>query len=174
MRWAIRHGDLLDEPADVLVCSANPFLNLSGGVGGELLLRYGDAVQRELSRYLEERRLHFVGQGEVIACGPCGTPYRAILHAVAVDAFYQSSADVVEATVARSLGLAATLGAEKVALAALATGYGRLPLGEFARGLAPLLARPFPPVEEVVLCLRNRDDVEELAAALPGLAVSTA
>src|SRR5262249_29978840 len=153
---------------------ANPFLNLSGGVGGELLLRYGDAVQRELRRYLEERRLNFVGPGEVVACGPCGTPYRAILHAVAVDAFYQSSAAVVEAAVARGLGLAASRGAVRVALAALGPGYGRLPLAEFARGLAPLLARPFPPVEEVVLCLRNRDDVEDLSAALPGLAVRTA
>ena len=33
MRWTIKHGNILNEPADVLICSANPFLNLSGGVG---------------------------------------------------------------------------------------------------------------------------------------------
>lgn len=46
MRWTLKSGDILDEPADVLVCSANVFQNLSGGVGGAILLRYGDAVQR--------------------------------------------------------------------------------------------------------------------------------
>jgi hypothetical protein len=34
VRWTVKCGDILDEPADVLICSANIFLNLSGGVGG--------------------------------------------------------------------------------------------------------------------------------------------
>jgi hypothetical protein len=34
MFWHIRRGDILDEMAEVLVCSANPFLTLSGGVAG--------------------------------------------------------------------------------------------------------------------------------------------
>src|SRR3954470_16058184 len=83
MRWTIKQGNILDEPADVLVCSANVFLNLSGGVGGELLLRYGPEMQQQLHRYLTDRRLHFVQQCDVVPCGPCGTPYKAVLHAVA-------------------------------------------------------------------------------------------
>src|SRR5437763_11221519 len=55
MHWRIRHGDILDEPADVLICSANPFLTLSGGVGGALLLRYGPSLQSELNEYLAGR-----------------------------------------------------------------------------------------------------------------------
>jgi O-acetyl-ADP-ribose deacetylase (regulator of RNase III) len=170
MRCTIKQGDILDEPADVLVCSANVFLNLSGGVGGELLLRYGDAMQRELRRYLGDRRLAFVQQGEVISVGACGTPYRAVLHAVAVDGFYESSAPVVESVTTKSLQMAAALGARKVALTALATGYGRMALADFARGLVPVLAREFPPVDEVVVCLRNRHDLEELSSALAELA----
>lgn len=153
----------------MLVCSANVFLNLSGGVGGELLLRYGPAVQEALHRFLAERGLHFVPRGEVVCCEPCGTPYRAILHAVAVDGFYESSSAVVGAVVTRSLELSASLGARKVALTALATGYGRLPLSAFAAGIAPLLGQDFPPVEEVAVCLRNADDAEEVLAALTSL-----
>jgi uncharacterized protein (TIGR02996 family) len=87
MRWAVKHGDVLDEPADVLVCSANVWLNLSGGVGGEVLLRHGPQMQLELHHYLADRGLRSVGQGEVVPCGPCGTPFKAVLHAVAVDCF---------------------------------------------------------------------------------------
>jgi O-acetyl-ADP-ribose deacetylase (regulator of RNase III) len=170
MRWTVKQGNILDEPADVLVCSANVFLNLSGGVGGEILLRYGDAMQQELRRHLTDRGLHFVPQGEVVSCAPCRTPFQAVLHAVAVDGFYQSSPAVIEAVVARSLQRAGSLGAKRVALTALATGYGRMALADFALGLRPLLAREFPPVAEVVVCLRNRHHVEELSAALTSAA----
>ena len=48
MRWVVKHGDILDEPADVLVCSANVNLSLSGGVGGAFLRRDGPEMQRFL------------------------------------------------------------------------------------------------------------------------------
>jgi hypothetical protein len=67
----------------------------------------------------------------------------------------------------RALTLAASLGAAKVALTALATGYGRLPIRDFARGLAPVLALELAPVADVVVCLRDRIDADELAVALP-------
>jgi O-acetyl-ADP-ribose deacetylase (regulator of RNase III) len=166
MRWRIKQGDILDEPADVLVCSANVWLNLSGGVGGAILLRYGPPMQEELHQHLAGRGLRSVPQGEVVACGPCGTPFKAVLHAVAVDCFYESSPQVIETVVSRALASAASLGAAKVALTALATGYGRMSLAGFARGLAGVLGREFPPVVEVAVCLRDRADAAELAAAL--------
>jgi hypothetical protein len=55
MRWTVTHGDILDVPADVLVCSANVWLNLSGGVGGTILLRHGPAMQDQLHRWLASR-----------------------------------------------------------------------------------------------------------------------
>jgi O-acetyl-ADP-ribose deacetylase len=167
MRWTVKHGDILDEPADILVCSANVFLNLSGGVGGALLLRYGDQMQQELRHYLADRGGHFVRQGEVVACGPCRTPYKAVLHAVAVDAFYESSPKVIESVVLEALRQAAALGVRKVALAAVGTGYGRLTMQDFAQGIRPLLGRNLSPIEEVVVCLRNDQDAAELQAALP-------
>src|SRR5262249_55746253 len=160
MRWSVKQGDILDEPADVLICSANPWLNLSGGVGGEILLRYGPQMQEELHRHLAGRGLRSIPQGEVVPCGPCGTAYKTVLHAVAVDCFYGSSPEVIEAAVSRALSVAASLGASRVALTALATGYGRMSITDFARGLASLLSAEFPPVAEVVICLRSPGDAE--------------
>ena len=67
----------------------------------------------------------------------------------------------------KSLTAAASLGARNVALTALATGYSRLSMGQFAEGIRPLLSADFPPVDEVIVCARNESDQDELAAAVP-------
>ncbi len=166
MKWSVTHGDILNVPSDVLVCSANVFLNLSGGVGGAILLRYGDAMQRELHGILADQNRRFVEQGEVVKTSPCGLPYKAVIHAVAVDGFYQSSPQVVRAVVTKSLLLATSFDAHRVALTALATGYGKLTLRKFAEGIAPLMSQKFPPIHEVVICVRNETSRDELAATL--------
>lgn len=169
MRWQIYHGDILDVSADILVCSANVYLTLSGGVGGAFLLRYGPAMQEALQQYLVGRGVRHVERGEVVAMPPCGSPYRAVLHAVAVDGAYGSSPDVVVAVVLESMRRAAALSARSVALAAVATGYGRLSMVQFAQGLGGVMKRAFPPLERVILGLRSRYDVEELLALVPQL-----
>ena len=167
MQWVLTHGDILDVPADVLICSANIYLNLSGGVGGEILRRYGDAMQKELHGYLAERKLRFVEPGAVVPTAPCGTPFNAVLHAVAVDGFYQSSPSLIEQTVTTALKVAAGLGAKRVALTALATGYGRLSMRTFAAGVARLTEATFPPLDQVMVCVRHESERAELMAALP-------
>jgi O-acetyl-ADP-ribose deacetylase (regulator of RNase III) len=166
VRWTVKCGDILDEPADVLICSANVFLNLSGGVGGAILLRYGDAMQRELHDYLARQNRKFVRRGELVTSSPCGTPYKAVLHAVAVDGFYQSSPEIVREMVSSSLVRAAGLGARRVALTALATGYGRMSMKDFAAGIKPLLKTEWPPVAQVSICVRNATDCKTLSHLL--------
>jgi O-acetyl-ADP-ribose deacetylase (regulator of RNase III) len=65
--WTLKHVNIIDEPADVLICSANASLNLSGGVGADLLGRYGTKMQNELYRILAARTPHVARQGEVFA-----------------------------------------------------------------------------------------------------------
>ncbi len=169
MKWIIKQADILDEPADVLVCSANVYLNLSGGVGGEILRRYGNEMQERLHRFLADKHVKFVQRGEVVAMPPCGTHFNTVLHAVAIDAFYSSSPEVIQAVVTKALDAAASLDAKRVALTALATGYGRLSKEKFAEGVRPLLARDFPPIEEIVICLRRQEQAEVLSRSLPGV-----
>jgi O-acetyl-ADP-ribose deacetylase (regulator of RNase III) len=46
------HGDIIELDVDVLICSANVSLNLSGGVGGALMEKYGAELQTELHSHL--------------------------------------------------------------------------------------------------------------------------
>ena len=167
MRWTLTHGDILNTPADVLVCSANVYLNLSGGVGGEILRRFGDAMQKALHRHLSDHNLRHVPRGTVVPTPSCGTWFTTVFHAVAVDGFYQSSPQAVRDVTAASLRLAAAGGARTVALAALATGYGRLSMQQFAEAVRPLTESEFPPVSEVVVCVRHASERDDLLAALP-------
>ena len=161
----MKAGDILDEPADVLVCSANVFLNLSGGVGGAILLRYGDTMQRDLHDALAREAKRFARRGDLVVTSACGTPYKAVLHAVAVDGFYQSSPQVVRDLVERSLDRAAAMGARRVALTALATGFGRMSMRDFAAAIEPLTGKEWSPVEEVVICVQNQVDFQTLVDA---------
>jgi O-acetyl-ADP-ribose deacetylase (regulator of RNase III) len=146
MRWTLTHGDILDVPADVLVCSANVWLNLSGGVGGAIPLRHGDAMQRELHRWLADHGRRHAEPGTVVATGPHGLPVAAVLHAVAVDGFYESSPERVRGCITTSLQMAGHLGAIRVALTALATGFGRMSLADFAAAVVPLRSASCPPI----------------------------
>jgi hypothetical protein len=63
--------------------------------------------------------------------------------------------------------MAAEYGAKKVALTALATGFGHLTFAEFALGVRPLLMEQFLPIEEVMICLLLDFEAAELAKHLP-------
>src|SRR5690242_15143858 len=97
MRWTLKHRNILDEPADVLICSANVNLLLSGGVGADLLARYGGAMQAALQQCLQARSPRCAQRGEVIPYAGPEIPYKVILHAVAVDGWYHSSPTVISA-----------------------------------------------------------------------------
>ena len=169
MLWQLYHGDILDVPAEALVCSANVYLTLSGGVGEAFLLRYGPAMQEALFRYLGERSKKYVEQGTVIAMEPCGSPYRVVLHAVAVDGLYDTTSENLAAVMRASLEQAAQLSARTVALTALATGYGRKPIELFGHALESVIHEDFPVIQRVVIGLRQRSDVDQLRVAVPGL-----
>lgn len=163
IRWSLKACNILDEPADVLICSANVSLNLSGGVGADLLGRYGPQMQAELHKVIAGRSPRAARPGEVIAYAGPELPYKAVLHAVAVDGWYHATPESVRETIATALRMASELTAKKVALTALATGFGDLTLPDFANALRPLLTMDFPPIEEVCLCLMEDYRLRQLA-----------
>jgi O-acetyl-ADP-ribose deacetylase (regulator of RNase III) len=169
--WSLKEGNIIDEPADVLICSANVSLNLSGGVGADLLGRYGTKMQNELHRIIAVRTPRAARQGEVFMYTGTELPYKAVLHAVAVDGWYHSSPDGVRGTIEKSFQTAMSLSAQKVALTALATGFGDLTLGDFADAVRPLLDRDFSPIKEVCICLMEDYRLVQLAdRCFPSLA----
>jgi O-acetyl-ADP-ribose deacetylase (regulator of RNase III) len=170
MQWSLQPTSLHNEPADALIVSANPFLNLSGGVGADLLNRYGQAIQDELHYYLRSRGKRHVEPCEVVPTFGGNTPYRLIVHAVAIDAFYDTEPAWVTAALNSALELIAQHDVRRVALVALATGYGHLSMRDFATGLRPLLSREYPPLADAVLCLPDAVKFDELTSMLPELA----
>jgi O-acetyl-ADP-ribose deacetylase len=122
-----------------------------------------------LTDYLKQIGRKHVDPGTVVVVKPTGTPYRAIIHAVAVNAFYESSPALVRSLVRSSLLAAAESGARTVALTALATGYGKLRMSEFACGLVDVVAEDFSPVQEVTIVVRGADDAKEVSNIVPAV-----
>jgi O-acetyl-ADP-ribose deacetylase (regulator of RNase III) len=155
-------GDVLDEPADVLISTANPQLNLSGGVNGAILRRGGEAVQEELHAHLKRLGRPQVNPGTVVVTGPGPLRFQHIIHAVAIDAFYGSSVELVAETIVRALTAAGELGARSVAMPALATGYGPLEIQEFGDALRLALSRCDNPCDSLTVVVRKQEYFEAL------------
>lgn len=54
MKISIKTGDVLAEPAGVIIAIANLWLNLSGGVRGAMREVVGHEIQAKLHEFLEQ------------------------------------------------------------------------------------------------------------------------
>lgn len=169
-RWHVLCSDLLDIFADGLICSANPQLNLSGGVGGAFSLRYGPAMQEFLHNYLRERQLKSVPAGSVIVTPGFGSHFRWIAHAVAIDVFYDTNAELIVRTYREAFAALASAGCSSVAAACLGCGYGRCPEAEFLKSIQSLIANPPHNVDDITLATTNQSLTESLQHLLAAVA----
>jgi O-acetyl-ADP-ribose deacetylase (regulator of RNase III) len=165
-RWSVRHADLLDIVADGLLCSANPSLNLSGGIGGAILLKYGDAMQTFLHEQLRAQGVRTVPPGTVVLSPPFGLPHRDVAHAVAIDVFYETNADLIWSTYQTAFAQLSAAGCRSIAASCLGCGYGRFPPADFAAVARRLFATDIPNVDQVTLATTNRELAEALEAVL--------
>jgi O-acetyl-ADP-ribose deacetylase (regulator of RNase III) len=165
MNVSVLAGDVLDVPADVLISTANPWLQMTGGVNLAIILRpKGELVHEELQRHLPTTGHRMVPPGTVVRTGPGSLPVKHILHAVAIDPSYDSSVELVANTIVAALEQVRALGAKTVSMPALATGFGPLTMEDFATALTQALARDWAPLEHVKVVLKNADDVETIRA----------
>ncbi|WP_164102523.1 macro domain-containing protein [Candidatus Laterigemmans baculatus] len=155
LRWEVAHSDLLDASAAGLLCSANPNLNLSGGVGGAFSLRFGGAMQSFLHEYLRSNGLRHIEPGNAVVAPSCGSPFAAVAHAVAIDAFYDTTTDLVLRTYDSAIRVLADRGCSTIAAACLGCGYGRMSDADFAVVAEELFTRSYPGVERVTLMTTN-------------------
>ena len=124
-------GDVLETPADVLISTANPWLNMSGGVNGAIASRCPE-IQEELHHWLESNYKTSLPAGSAVKTSAGNLPFSHIVHAVAIDPFYDSSLELVSKALLAAFGIVAELNATTVSMPTLATGFGPLSPDEFA------------------------------------------
>jgi O-acetyl-ADP-ribose deacetylase (regulator of RNase III) len=162
-------GDVLDVPADVLIATANPWLQMTGGVNLKIILRpQGEFVYEELQAHLRAAGTRYVESGTVVRTGPGSLPVRHILHAVSIDRSYDSSVRLVSETIERALTQARELGARTVTMPALATGFGPLSMEEFAAALQQAVTRDWSPLETLKVVLLQEADAATVRGVLCG------
>lgn len=162
--WMASCGDLLDATADALICSANPQLNLSGGVGGAFGLRYGNGMQAYLHQWLASHNRPYIDPGEVVVAPSCGSPFRVVVHAAAIDAFYDTSAEVIRVAYENAFAAIADSDCRNVAAACLACGYGRASIEMFLAAIRPLFHQTLRGIDRIAFVSRD----SELVGAIQG------
>ena len=174
----IKHINALELEADALIYSTNVLLNCTGGMGADLVERYGVGFQEELHGVLAKRGTRFASQGEVIDLTPAGVPYKKILHTLPCDPMYETSDEILTDVLSKALRICADAGdIRTVAMTALATGYGRILFDDFLRLMNRFFYQNtdnFSPVESVTLCVNNdysyklaQDQIREEELAIP-------
>lgn len=165
-QWCVSSTDILDAKADGLICSANPNLNLSGGVGGAFLLRYGTEMQDFLHGHLRSTGQRFIEPGNSVVAPPSGSTYKAIAHAVAIDAFYDTNCDFIRSAYENAISQLAAASCRTIAAACLACGYGRCSIAKFIESIEPLIAKPYLNVDTITLVTTNAELAESIAAVV--------
>ena len=165
--WRVQHADLLTIPADGLICSANPSLNLSGGVGGAILLRYGAEMQHFLHAHLQQQQLRHVQPGTVVISPGFGSPFKHVAHAVAIDAFYDTSAELIFQTYRTAIDDLSKVGCRTIAAACLGCGYGRCPESEFLKSIERLIAVSLENIDDITLATTDESLADSLRSLIP-------
>ena len=166
MKIEVTAGDILDVSADVLICSANTQLNMTGGVNGAILLRGGEDIQQELHAFLKNSGRRHVPPGSVVCTRPGPLDVKHILHAVAVDGAYRSDVGLVAQVIGDALVEAERLGGVHVTLPALATGYGPLSMEQFAASVRLALDRFEGKIRKLTIVLRHGHEADAVRKAL--------
>ena len=156
-------SNIANHEADGLISTGNIYLNMSGGVNGELLHQGGKAMQQQLHTWLKKQSLHYVEPGFAMVIGPEPFAFKCIVYTVAVDGFYGTNDELVKTCLRKGLAMLAEAGCRSAAVPALATGYGPLKKEEFGRILREFLDEEgdFGMERIDVVCERDIDEVRK-------------
>ena len=158
MEVKVAVGDVLEFPADVLISTANPWLNMSGGVNGAICERCPE-IQEELHSWLEANYKTAVAAGSAVKTLAGTLPFSHIVHAVAIDPFYDSNTELVTKTLSAAFGLILDLDAKTVSMPTLATGFGPLSIDDFAFAFKKSVLEKFDSLETTIV-VRTQENAE--------------
>src|SRR5687768_10890929 len=86
IQLSLHAGDIRSAAARVMVSTANPGFQLTGGIGALLLETGGATFQQELNSLARQAfGTQPAPRGSVLVSSAAGLPFQAILHVVAID-----------------------------------------------------------------------------------------
>ncbi|MEM7452830.1 MAG: macro domain-containing protein [Planctomycetota bacterium] len=157
-------GSVLEVAADLLICTANPWLNMSGGVNGVVAERAPE-VQIELKDHLTSIGAKSFPAGTVVRTSAGNLPFDHIVHAIAIDPFYDTSRELVSKTLMAAFDMAVSLESRVVAMPTLATGYGPMTVEQFAGVFAETIPGCYE-LEVVTLAVLTAENAQIVREAL--------
>jgi O-acetyl-ADP-ribose deacetylase (regulator of RNase III) len=157
-------GDVLEASADVLISTANPWLNMSGGVNGAICEQCPE-IQQELHSWLEENFKTSIPAGTATKTSAGSLPFSHIVHAVAIDPFYDSSLELVSKTLVAAFDMVLGLGAKTVSMPTLATGFGPLSHEEFGFAFRKCIIGQYQ-LERIAIVVRTEEHANALRGSL--------
>lgn len=160
MEVTVTQQDVFELTGDALICPANPQLNMSGGINGEMLRRGGVSIQAELRSAMADAGIANLAPSTVVTTGAGPFSYQRIIHAVAIDAFYSTGVGVVATTITNAWEQAHRLGLLRIVMPMLGTGYGRLLPSDFAQAFAQAVGECSHLPLKVTLAVREAETVE--------------
>ena len=122
-------------------------------------------IQSELHSHIKSIGRSAVPAGTVVRTSAGSLPFAHIIHAVAIDPFYDSSHQVVADTLKAAFSLAVSLGAQSVSLPTLATGYGPMTINAFAHAFADAAAGSFQ-LQTLSIVVRSDEDARTIETVL--------
>lgn len=162
MKICIRTGDVPEFPADVLVSTANPWLDMSGGVNGAIRAQCPE-IQDELKSHLKELDIRALPAGSTVRTSAGTLPFQAILHAIAIDPFYSTSKQIINSILNELMVWTVPQGLHSISMPTLATGYGRLPMEDFAEWFGQWMQCDREPrAKRLTIVVRQDHDAEIL------------
>ena len=123
-------------------------------------------MQTFLHEYLRANHLKYISPGHCVLAPPCGSPFKAVAHAVSIDAFYDTSVERILETYDAAIHTLASRDCSTIVAACLGCGYGRLSITDFSSVAAALLVRNYKDVERITFVTTNADLVDSLQSEL--------
>jgi O-acetyl-ADP-ribose deacetylase (regulator of RNase III) len=159
-------GDITKADTEAIVNAANSQLWMGGGVAGAIKRAAGESVEQEAMAQGPIQP----GEAVVTSAGNLSPPIRWVVHAATMGPDLQTSEELVRLATASALAAAATAGARSIAMPALGTGVGGLPMERAARVMVEEAAAAGGRQERIVFVLRDETARASFVREIEGLA----
>jgi O-acetyl-ADP-ribose deacetylase len=146
------NGDICELAVDAIVVPATPALWMTSGAAAAVKQRGGHGIEFEAVARAPQPT------GSAVATGAGTLACRNVIHAVSLGADRRTSAAAIDSATRAALRLASGMGLRALALPALGSPLGGVPLAECARIMVQAIHETlaeYPDVDEVVIALRS-------------------